>query len=450
MKKLKHPFLVGTVVFFIALICLFLFFKPSRRPNIILILVDDLRADHMGIYGYERNTTPVLDQFARENVLFARAVSASNWTPVSVASMFTGLYATSHGMIPPTHREAVARRLSVRLSEECDTLAETLKRGGYQTAAVVTNPWLTTEFGYAQGFDVDAYVSMTRSPADTVTESATRILAKLQNKKAPFFLYLHYMDPHKPYKALPSYSRDFQEPLRNSRYSADVQKDLSLYDGEIRFTDMKIGELFDELRSRDLYDDALIIVVADHGEQFRERGYYGHGGGLYAEETHVPLIMKNGDSPHIVRETVSNIDIYPTIIDAANLVVPADTLAVPLREERRLRKRIGVISEGFLNLYHKALVTGEGKKLIMDYGPPHRPEDRDFERTMAASRVEGLFDLDRDPLEQTPLKDERLANNLRKELETILRLALRQRKVAQEGRIPGKTLEELKSLGYLK
>jgi arylsulfatase A-like enzyme len=101
-KKLKHPFLIGTVIFSVILICLFLFFKPSRRPNIILVLVDALRADHMGIYGYERNTTPVLDRFARENVLFTHAVSASNWTPVSIASMFTGLYATSHGMVPPT------------------------------------------------------------------------------------------------------------------------------------------------------------------------------------------------------------------------------------------------------------------------------------------------------------------------------------------------------------
>ena len=353
-------------------------------------------------------------------------------------------------MVPPTHREAVARRLSVRLSEECDTLAESLKRGGYQTAAVVTNPWLTKEFGYAQGFDADTYVSMTRSSADAVTESAAGILAKLQKKKTPFFLYLHYMDPHKPYKALSPHSRDFQEPLRNGRYSTDVQKDLSLYDGEIRFADMKIGELFDELRSRDLYDDALIIVVADHGEQFRERGYYGHGGGLYAEETHIPLIMKNGDSPHAVRETVSNIDIYPTIIDAAHINIPADTLAVSLHKERQLRKRSGVISEGFLKYYQKALVTGEGKKIIMDFGSPYKPEDQDFERTMAAARVEGLFDLDRDPLEQAPLKDERLVNDLRKELEAILRLALRQRKAAQKGNIPGETLEELKSLGYLK
>jgi len=291
---------------------------------------------------------------------------------------------------------------------------------------------------------------MTPSPADTVTESATRILAKLQEKKAPFFLYLHYMDPHKSYKALPSYSRLFQEPLRKGRPPADIEEEFNFYDRGIRFADSQIGEFFKELRRRDLYKDAFIIVIADHGEQFRERGYYGHGGGLYAEETHIPLILKNGDSPRMVREPMSNIDIYLTIIDAANLAVPADTLAVPLNEERRLRKRIGVISEGFLKLYHKTLITGESKKLIMDYGSPYRPEDLDFERTMAASRVEGLFDLDRDPLEQAPLKDERLANDLRKELETILRLALRQRKGAQKGNIPRKTLEELKSLGYLK
>jgi arylsulfatase len=449
-KKLKHPILIGTVIFSVILICLFFFFKPNRRPNIILVLVDALRADHMGIYGYERNTTPVLDRFARENVLFTRAVSASNWTPVSIASMFTGLYATSHGMVPSTREKHTARLLSVRLSQKFDTLAEILKRGGYQTAAVITNPWLKAEFGFAQGFDVYTYMSMTPGFANTVTESATRILAKLQKEKAPFFLYLHYMDPHKPYELIRPYSRLFQEPLRNSRYSADFEKRLSLYDGEIRFTDMKIGKFFKELRRRNLYKDAFIIVIADHGEQFRERGYNGHGDRLYAEETHIPLIMKSGDSPHAVRETVSNIDIYPTIIDAAHIAIPADTLAVSLHDGRRLRKRSGVISESSLNYYHKAFVTGEGKKIIMDFGSPYRQEDQDLERTMAAARVEGVFDLERDPLEQAPLKDERLANDLRKELETILRLALRQRKGPQKGRIPGKTLEELKSLGYLK
>lgn len=452
MKKLRHPFLIGTVIFSVILICIFLYFKPSRRPNIILVLVDALRADHVGAYGYERNTTPVLDRFARENVLFTRTVSASNWTPVSIASMFTGLYATSHSMVPPTRDADTAHLLSVRLNQKFDTLAEILKRGGYKTAAVITNPWLKTEFGYAQGFELYTYINsgMAQGSANTVTESATRILAKLQKKKTPFFLYLHYMDPHSPYEPLPRYNRLFREPLRNGRYSAGNEKELGLYDGEIRFADKKIGEFFEELRRRNLYKDAFIIVTADHGEQFRERGHQGHGDRLYAEETHIPLIMKSGESPHKVRETVSNIDIYPTIIDAAHIAMPSDTLAVSLRDKRRIRKRSGVISESFQKYYHKAFVTGEGKKIIMDFGSPYRPENQDFERTMAAARVEGLFDLDRDPLEQAPLRDERLANELRKELEAILRLSLRQRKGPQKGRIPGKTLEELKSLGYLR
>ena len=448
MKKLKHPFLIGTAIFSVLLICLFLFFKPSQRPNIILVLVDALRADHLGAYGYERNTTPVLDRFARENVLFTRAVSASNWTPASIASMFTGLYATSHGMVPPVHNAATAHLLSVRLSQNFDTLAEILKRGGYQTAAVITNPWLKKEFDYAQGFDT--YKSMKRSSANTVTESATRILAKLLKKKAPFFLYLHYLDPHEPYEPPPPYNLLFQGPLRNGRHSAEIEETSGLYDGEIRFADMEIGKFFEELRRLNLYKDAFIIVVADHGEQLGERGYLGHGDRLYAEETHIPLIMKSGESPHEVRETVSNIDIFPTIIGAAHIAIPADTPAISLREEHRLRKRRSVISESFQKYHHKALVTGEGKKIIMDFGSPYNPENQDFERTMAAARVEGLFDLDRDPLEQAPLKNERLANELRKELETILRLALRQRKDPQKGQISGKTLEELKSLGYLK
>jgi len=447
-KKLKHPFLIGIVSFSGLLICLFLFFKPSRRPNIILILVDALRADHVGAYGYERNTTPVLDGFARENVRFTRAVSASNWTPVSVASMFTGLYGASHGMVPPVHNAATAHMLSLRLNQNLDTLAEILKRGGYQTAAVVTNPWLRKEFNYVQGFDT--YESIRWGTANAVTESAIGILAKFQKKKAPFFLYLHYLDPHAPYEAPPPYNHLFQGPLRNGRHSAETEEASGLYDGEIRFADAEIGKFFEDLRKRNLYEDAFIIVTADHGEQLGERGFQGHGYRLYAEETHIPLLMKSGEPSHEVSETVSNIDIYPTIIGAAHIAIPAGALAISLREERRLAKRSGVISESFQKYHYKALVTGKGKKIIMDFGSPYKPENQDFERTMAAARVVGLFDLDRDPLEQAPLKNDRLEDELRKELETILRLALIQRKDPQKGQISGKTLEELKSLGYLK
>jgi len=447
-KKLKHPFLIGIVSFSGLLICLFLFFKPSRRPNIILVLVDALRADHVGAYGYERNTTPVLDRFARESVRFTRAVSASNWTPVSVASMFTGLYGASHGMVPAVHNAATARMLSVRLNQNLDTLAEILNRGGYQTAAVVTNPWLRKEFNYVQGFET--YESIRWGTANAVTESAIGILTKLQKRKAPFFLYLHYLDPHQPYEPPPPYDHLFQGPLRNGRHSAETEEASGLYDGEIRFADMEIGRLFEDLRRRNLYEDAFIIITADHGEQFGERGAQGHGDRLYVEETHIPLIMKNGEPPHEVREIVSNIDIYPTIIGAAHIAIPADTLAVCLCEERRLAKRSGVISESFQKYHHKTLITGKGKKIIMDFGSPYRPENQDIEKTMAAARVEGLFDLDLDPLEQAPLKNDRLAYELRKELETILRRALGQRKDLQKGQISEKTLEELKSLGYLK
>jgi len=451
-KKLKRPFLIGTVIFSVILICLFLFFKPSRRPNIILILVDALRADHVGAYGYERNTTPVLDRFARENVLFTRAVSASNWTPVSIASMFTGLYATSHGMVPPTRNTGTAHLLSVRLSQKFDTLAEILKRGGYQTAAVMTNPWLKTEFGCAQGFDVYTYVSRTRGSAKTVTESATRILAKLQKKKTPFFLYLHYMDVHGPHEPFLSYSRLFQEPLRNGRYSTDIEKKLSLYDGNIRFADMKIGEFFEKLRRHNLYKDTFIIVIADHGQQFRERGHEGHGDRLYAEETHIPLIIKNGESPHEVRETVSNIDIYSTILKAVRLAIPENTPSIPLQDERRLRKRTGVMSESFQAFHYKSIITVDGKKLIMDFGSPYKPEylSLPVEKIMTGAKVVGVFDLEKDPLEQTPLNDERLERDLRGRLEKELSWAMSLRKRAQKGKISAKTLEELKSLGYLK
>lgn len=445
MKKLKPRILLGMAVSLFLVIFAFLYFKPGRRPDIILVLVDALRADHVGAYGYERDTTPVLDGLAREGVLFTRAVSASNWTPVSIASMFSGLYATAHGMVPPTRTSSW-----VRLSPKIDALAEILRGAGYRTAAVTTNAWLIRDFGYAQGFDFFDYIG--KRPANILTDSAIRTLAKLQKRRAPFFLYLHYTDVHHPYKPVPPYDRLFQEPLRNGRHSADIEKDVSLYDGEVRFADAEIGAFFEELRRRGLYRDAFVMVTADHGEQFMERGHEGHGNQLFMEEIHIPLIMKSGASPHAVRETVSNIDIYATILKAARLPIPENRASIPLQDEPRLRKRAGVMSEGFQAFYQRSFTTVDGKKLIMDFGSPYNPEYLGLPvgKIMAGAKVVGVFDLEKDQLEQTPLRDERLEQELRGRLEEELRLASSLKIRARKGKVSSKTLEELRSLGYLK
>jgi arylsulfatase len=449
-KKLKYPFLIGTVIFSVLLICLFLYFKPSRRPNIILILVDALRADHVGAYGYERNTTPVLDRFARESVLFSRAVSASNWTPVSTASMFSGLYAFSHGLVPPSKDPGPALQMAIRIGEGVEVLAERLKRAGYTTAAVSANSWHKEEFGFSRGFGI--FLVDRTAYANDMNRYAFQVVKKIVRKKKPFFLYLHYIDPHTPYNPPHSYEKSFPAPLRDQRYPGDVSSLIDLYDGEIQFVDRMIGEFFKKLKKVGLYEETFIIVTADHGEQFMERGQQGHGEQLFMEEIHIPLIMKSGASPHRAHETVSNIDIYSTILKAARLAIPENTPSIPLQDERGLQKRAGVMSESFQAFHYKSIITVDGKKLIMDFGSPYKPEylSLPVEKIMAGAKVVGVFDLEKDPLEQTPLNDERLERDLRGRLEKELRRALSLRKPAQKGKISAETLEELKSLGYLK
>jgi len=450
MKKINHPFWIGTVIVSVLLITLFLFFKPGQRPNIILILVDALRADHVGAYGYERNTTPVLDRFARECVLFTRAVSASNWTPVSTASMLSGLYAFSHSLIPPSKDTGPALEMALRIGEGVEVLAERLKRAGYTTAAVSANSWHKEEFGFIRGFgsfrvDRTAY-------ANDINRYAFQVVKKMSRKKNPFFLYLHYIDPHKPYNPPHAYEQSFPAPLRDQRYSGEISSLIDLYDGEIRFADRMIGEFFEELKRVGLYKKTFIIVTADHGEQFMERGQQGHGEQLYMEEIRIPLIMKSGTSPHRVHETVSNIDIYSTALKAARLAMPENTPSIPLQDERRLRKRTGVMSESFQAFHYKSIITADGKKLIMDFGSPYKPEylSLPVENIMTGAKVVGVFDLEKDPFEQTPLNDERLERELRGRLEKELYRALSLRKPARKGKISAETLEELKSLGYLK
>jgi arylsulfatase A-like enzyme len=442
-KKLKHSFLTGTLIFLVILISLFFFFKPSRRPNIIVILVDALRADHVGAYGYERNTTPVIDRFARECVLFSRATSASNWTPVSTASMLSGLYAFSHSLIPPSKdtRPALqmALRLGLRLGDGVELLAERLKRAGYTTAAVSANPWHNEEFGFFRGFgifrvDRTAY-------ANDMNRYALQVVNEIIKKKKPFFLYLHYIDPHKPYNPPHGYEKSFSAPLRDRRYPSDISSLINLYDGEIRFVDRRIGEFFEKLKRIGLYNETFIIVTADHGEQFMERGQQGHGEQLYMEEIRIPLIMKSGASPHRVHETVSNIDIYSTILKAARLAMPENTPSIPLQDERRLRKRAGVMSESFQAFHYKSIITVDGKKLIMDFGSPYKLEylSLPVKNIMSGAKVVGVFDLEKDPLEQTPLNDERLERELRGRLEKELSWALSLRKPAQKGKISAKS-----------
>jgi hypothetical protein len=272
---------------------------PARagraRPNVIVYLVDTLRADAVGCYGQLRPTSPTLDGLAADSVVFTEATADSPWTRSSVASLFTGLSPLRHG---------VNGRVDA-LSEDAVTIAELLRDAGYETAGFVTNGNVAPVYGFAQGFDVfellpgaivpgpDGVVPEPLPGSDVLTD---RALAWLERRAAdkPFFLYLHAADPHSPYLPAPRFleqvgadaaptdvgSLGMMRLLHLHRLPVDealVHALRTRYDAEVAQNDYELGRLVRELRRRRLLDDSIVVFTADHGEEFHEHGGWEHG-----------------------------------------------------------------------------------------------------------------------------------------------------------------------------
>ena len=276
---------------------------PPRAPaNVVLITLDTTRPDHLGVYGYERATSPTLDMLAAESQVFDNAYSTSSWTLPAHASLFTGMLPTSHGAdkdpdgalvlsaaVETPESWKIYRANAPR--DDVQTLAEVLKGAGYATGAVVGGPWMKRVFGLGRGFDSydDENVVADGRAAGEVTERAR---TWLRAQKTPFFLFLNYFDPHTPYTAPTPYVKRVLGAEPFSRDASQDQKALLLYDAEIRYTDDQIALLFLELRRLGLYDSSWIVVTADHGELFGEHDRHGHGVTLDQEVVRIPLIVK--------------------------------------------------------------------------------------------------------------------------------------------------------------
>lgn len=420
-------------------------------------MLDTLRADHLSGYGYERQTSPVLDRFANENLKANFALTAAPWTPASVATMFTGLYPSTHRMMPPNDRDLAKKGLT-RLSDELTTLAERLKKHGYKTAGVSPNPWITKQFGYTQGFDRFYFIA--RQPADKIAESGREIIEMWDSEgsKEPFFLYLHFLDPHDPYTPPGEYATRFKGPLQSSpfTYTPELQEKINLYDGEIAFLDTELGRFFEYLKARKLYDDAVIVIVSDHGEQFMEHGDERHGYKLFNEEVHIPLFIKTareGDSGKTIDQTVSTVDILPTLLDRVGIKPPKELPGVSLLNERALKERRGVISEIRKKYDLKSVTDLPGKRLIMDV--PFDENNPDPARSLeawVAPRNIGVFDTRNDYACRVPIQNRGLEARLKGSFDEIHTGALRSivAPLNTKGEeIKDETLEQLKSLGYL-
>ena len=298
-------------------------------PNIILISIDSLRSDHVGCYGYERKTTPNIDKLADDGVLFTNAISTTTWTLPAHISMLTALSPEVHQVIKD----------GVRLSENATVCTEILKEAGYLTAGVVSAPYLQSEFGYNQGFDLyddytiyhfDHHESHQNITSPKIHKRVKKWLE--QNHRHSFFLFIHYWDVHYDYKPPTPYDTMFDPDYkgditaenfeRNDKINAcipkqDLEHIIALYDGEIAYTDFYIGKLMKYLKQLGIYDKTLVILTADHGDEFFEHGQKGHRKTLFDETLKVPLIIKfplNQWKRKRIDKQVQIIDIVPTFL----------------------------------------------------------------------------------------------------------------------------------------
>jgi len=328
-----------------------------KGPNVILILVDTLRADHLSCYGATTNHTPVIDGLAADGTRFAHAYTQASWTRPSVATIFSSLYPSSHRTI---HK-------SDALPDAVVTLAEVMQQAGYSTIGFANNINVAPLFGFQQGFDEyvflepefffgatesaaqltiynqlrlvrERYVSQRKwvenyyQPADVVTKHGLDWIAA-RGKDRPFFMFLHYMEPHDPYFVHPYNGEAYARVANPNPDPALADKYRSAYDGAIRFLDGELARLFQDLKATGLYDDALIVLTADHGEEFHEHGGWWHGTTLYDEQLAVPLIVKppRGGTGGVVNDAmVSSVDIAPTIIQSVGAAVPQAMVGKPL------------------------------------------------------------------------------------------------------------------------
>jgi arylsulfatase A-like enzyme len=322
-------------------------------PNLLLVTFDTTRADHTSVGGYARDTTPRLRRLAEQGANFAIAYSTTASTAPAHASLFTSLYPREHGL----------DRNSLVLDPDVETLAELLAARGFQTAGIPSSYVLDSEFGVAQGFErwddhfeleesmvelrgkdgAERKASLDRR-ADFTTDRAIAWLGGRETAR-PFFLFVHYMDPHAPYEPPPPFDARFAGDAVSQRAPTEVRrKAVNAYDGEIAYADEQLGRLVDQLDALGLAERTIVVVTADHGEGLQEHGVWLHTVNVHEEQVRVPLVFRwtGRIAPgRVVSEPVSIVDVVPTLLDLMGLAAGATppsgrSLAAALRDGARV------------------------------------------------------------------------------------------------------------------
>jgi arylsulfatase len=379
---------------------------PEPR-NVIIVLVDTLRADHMSLHGYQRPTTPFIDTLAADAIIFDRARSQAACTFPSVNSLFTSRYAFDF---------YIQGENQMGIPAEYPTIAEILRARGYQTIAVSASPIVRStpskenpNGGFGAGFDVFDESCLWREAAMV----NARALELLDDVREPFFLYLHYMDPHGLYAPPAAHQRQFAGPYDGHDFIAvgdigpigemlyndgpefdisdgDLQHLVDLYDDEILYFDGQLEQLVASLREDGLLDRSLLVLTSDHGEEFLEHGHVGHCRGLWNTLTHVPLLMRIPDLPGGGRTNapVQVVDIVPTLLDELSIdaaAIPFDGTSLDL-----------LLRGGDPAMAREYAFSDQSKYRAADDGRWHFILD-------GVDSTATLFDVQSDPLEQRDL-----------------------------------------------
>jgi len=465
LNKKKSWFSALSLLLFIGLILTIFIIKGNlnkSKYNVIFIVVDALRADHLSCNGYSppynSRISPNIDNLASEGINFENAFCHVSWTLPSHHTMFTSLYPSVHGITQPA-----------RLPDEFITQAEIFQRNGYKTGGFVSGGYVNSQFGFDQGFNV--YIDK-RAEADEIINKALGWLD--ENKGEKFYMFLHFNEPHVPYDPPEEYkiseeytwaqkwlgSTQFYDKIGNEQRKKLFsrvgfrKKVIELYDGEINYIDAELGKFFNKLKEANLHENTLIVLTSDHGEQFYEHGGWSHGW-LYDESIHVPLIMKLPEkykrySGTVISELVGQIDLMPTINNIIKLSfkdypIQGQSLLQLIKGNKQKGKDIFLEKKGLIGL------RTDKYKLIINPGKKKSQE---------------LYDLQKDPKEQINLlldpSDEilRIKKGLEERLQRItktnqylaLKLKAENLKIYDSEEIKkNKELEEeLRSLGYIK
>lgn len=364
--------------------------NEPRTPNVLVFLIDTLRPDHLGAYGYHRKTSPAIDSLAADGITFTQAVSQSSWTRPAVASLLTSTYPAVHG----------AKDRADVLRGDLPTIAEAFRAVGYETVGLMSNPSCLPTWGFGRGFsryiDVDSAVVEADKDARVVGE-ALDVLHNVSGR--PWFLYCHAIGPHSPYEPPAPYDRRFVSRASEGQGpEAELARVVDLYDGEIGFTDHQLKRIIEELKSTGQYDNTLIVVVSDHGEAFGEHGDMGHGSSLYDEQIRVPLVVKLPGGKHagtVHDGLVELVDVAPTLLDTLKIAVPDRFQGVSLAKAMTGHASIGDEDRiGYASLFLEKKSVYAARTAALKY-----VDDVAENRTL-------WFDLARDPRETRPLPQE--------------------------------------------